>query len=186
MLSSHPRFRRHRSRRHTGRLVSSIALVLIGCAGFYLALQWFRSDAEDVQATVVEAVVAKGSYEEQLSAPSHELSAPLVSVFDGQHTGRVQVYPAPGSVEIIVLAYLPTLDMTADSYHVWLLKDGLADVKDMGQLTPRADGSWVLNFMAGPTTGIADPSTYHALVIMREPNDANLAPSGNRIATAEF
>jgi len=197
---------RSRLSRSAGKLFPSIALVLVGSAGFYMAMQWFRGDAEDapamaaqgieevsIQATDVEGVAPPATIpDSRIPNPStqilktEELSAPLVSAFDGQHTGRVQQYLSKNSADMIVLAYLPTLDMSADSYHVWFLKDGLADVKDMGELAPRADGSWVLNFTAGPSTGIVDPRQYKAVVIMKEPNDGNAAPSGHRIAEARF
>ncbi len=186
--------RRSRLSRRVGKVFPSLALVVVGCAGFYLAMQWFRSDAENAPVLAQETALidevgtaaAPSAATEQPLLKTEELSAPLVSAFDGQHTGRVQRYITNNSADMIVLAYLPTLDMAADSYHVWLLKDGLADVKDMGQLAPRADGSWVLNFTASPSTGIVDPSVYKSIVIMREPNDGNTAPSGYRIAEAKF
>ena len=202
--------RRSRLSRSMGKLFPSIALVLVGSAGFYLAMQWFRGDAEDAPAlaaqsemtapsnspmagggneehgSIADATTTAVTITETVILKTEELSAPLVSAFDGQHTGRVQSYLTKNSADMIVLAYLPTLDMSADSYHVWFLKDGLADVKDMGQLAPRADGSWVLNFTAGPATGIVDPRLYKTVVIMREPNDGNTAPSGHRIAEAKF
>ncbi len=179
--------RRSRLSRQAGKLFPSIALVVVGCAIFYLALQWFRQDAEHdpVQAEEAHEAVASGITDTSVSI-SQDITVPLVSAYDGQHTGRVQRFFNHQGTEMMVLAYLPNLDMAADSYHVWLLKDGLADVKDMGQLVPRADGSWVLNFVAGPTTGIVDPRVYKSIVIMREPNDGNTAPSGQRIAEAKF
>jgi len=194
--------RRSRLSRTAGKLFPSIALVLVGSAGFYMAMQWFRTDAEDTQALAATEDVVATDTQNPAVAPAAKLavattttapilqteesSTPLVSAFDGQHTGRVQRYLSKNSADMVVLAYLPALDMTADSYHVWFLKDGLADVKDMGQLAPRADGSWVLNFTAGPSTGIVDPREYQTVVIMKEPNDGNNAPSGNRIAEAKF
>lgn len=192
-------YRKSRSSRRTrnaSRLLPSIMLVLVGSAGFYMALQWFRDDAEQDPALAAEtAAVAVQEVEEvnpaavavEEVAPLAkvvESSAPLVSAYDGQHTGRVQRYVREAAADMVVLAYLPTLDMAADSYHVWLLKDGLADVKDMGELAPRADGSWVLNFSADAAAGIVDARQYGTLVITREPNDGNSAPSGNRIAEA--
>lgn len=193
--------RRSRLSRTAGKLFPSIALVLVGSAGFYFAMQWFRQDAEDTEALAATAEVVDQAQKIDTTTPvvtmaaakvaspilqTEESSAPLVSHFDGQHTGRVQRYLSKNSADMVVLAYLPALDMAADSYHVWFLKDGLADVKDMGQLAPRADGSWVLNFTAGPSTGIIDPRDYETIVIMKEPNDNNPAPSGNRIAEAKF
>ena len=192
--------RRSRLSRSAGKLLPSIALVLVGSAGFYMAMQWFRGDAEETPVlAATEGVEEVNGVEGVSSNPDNripttaspilqisESSAPLVSAFDGQHTGKIQRYLAKNSADMVVLAYLPTLDMATDSYHVWLLKDGLADVKDMGQLAPRADSSWVLNFTAGPASGIADPTVYETAVIMKEPNDDNPAPSGNRIAEAKF
>ncbi len=192
--------RRSRLSRTAGKLFPSLALVLVGSAGFYMAMQWFRGDAEDAPALAAETETITQiesptvptvalTAQVETAAPilkTEELSAPLISAFDGQHTGRVQSFVSKNSADMVVLAYLPALDMAADSYHVWLLKDGLADVKDMGQLAPRADGSWVLNFTAGPVTGIVDPRVYKTVVIMREPNDDDLSPSGNRIAEAKF
>lgn len=203
MMKHYRKSRRSRLSRTAGKLFPSIALVLVGSAGFYVAMNWFRQDAEDAPVLAAETEVTAATTDiaevtatmkatvagvttEQPILKTEELSAPLVSAFDGQHTGRVQRYLTKNSADMIVLAYLPALDMAADSYHVWLLKDGLADVKDMGQLAPRADGSWVLNFTAGPSTGIVDPRLYETVVIMREPNDDNLAPSGHRIAEAKF
>lgn len=192
--------RRSRLSRTAGKFFPSLALVLVGSAGFYMAMQWFRGDAEDAPALAAETETITQiesqtvptvalTAQVETAAPilkTEELSAPLISAFDGQHTGRVQSFVSKNSADMVVLAYLPALDMAADSYHVWLLKDGLADVKDMGQLAPRADGSWVLNFTAGPVTGIVDPRVYKTVVIMREPNDDDLSPSGNRIAEAKF
>jgi hypothetical protein len=192
--------RRSRLSRTAGKFFPSLALVLVGSAGFYMAMQWFRGDAEDAPALAAETETITQiesptvptvalTAQVETAAPilkTEELSAPLISAFDGQHTGRVQSFVSKNSADMVVLAYLPALDMAADSYHVWLLKDGLADVKDMGQLAPRADGSWVLNFTAGPVTGIVDPRVYKTVVIMCEPNDDDLSPSGNRIAEAKF
>ncbi|MFZ2682241.1 MAG: hypothetical protein WAZ14_04065 [Patescibacteria group bacterium] len=189
--------RRSRLSRSLGKLFPSIALVLVGSGGFYLAMQWFRGDADEAPAlaqTVVEAtadaenaVISTTEIDQsQLNLKTEEQSAPLVSAFDGQNTGRIQRFLTKNSAEMVVLAYLPALDMAANSYQVWLLKDGLADVKDMGELAPRADGSWILNFTAGPSTGIVDPRLYETVVIMQEPKDGNPAPSGQTIAEAKF
>ncbi len=198
MMRVYRRSGRTRSRRR-GRLLSSLALVLIGSGGFYVAFNWFRHDAEDSAVKAETTVAAEAEADVPADQPTvptlkkvvpalkvTEDATPLISVFDGQHTGRVQRFSNDGSAEFALLAYLPALDLKAEGYHVWLLKDGLADVKDMGELNPRADGSWVLSFRAGPETGIAEPKDYSSLVIMRELNDGNPAPSGNRIAEAKF
>ncbi len=184
--------------RIASKALPSLALVLVGSGGLYLAMNWFRHDAEEavVHAEVTTAVTSEVAPEPIALAPksalvapvtkTQEKVAPLLSVYDGQRTGQVQRYAGERSDDLVVLAFLPGLDLAANEYHVWLVKDGLADVKDMGALTPRVDGSWVLNFTAGPATGIADPVQYQAFVIMREPNDDDPSPSGHRIAEAKF
>lgn len=188
MTRSYRRSRRSRTRYASRGLLSSFLLIVIGVAGFYGAMQWFRSDADDTLAmtpeeATTEEVVAETPAEQQMPV---EASSPLVSAFDGQHTGKVDRLLKTDTAEFYLIAYLPPLDLKAHEYHVWLLKDGLADVRDMGTLAPRADGSWVLNFSANPVTGITDPERYTSVVIMREPTDGNPAPSGYRMAEASF
>lgn len=187
--------RRQRLSRTLSAVLPSLALVLVGSGGFYLAMQWFRGDADEQPALAAgleeagaEAAPMVAAHNAPVIDDSKTLEsvAPLVSTFDGQHTGRVQSFLTKNSADMIVLAYLPALDLAADSYHVWLLKDGLADVKDMGKLAPRADGSWILNFTAGPASGIVDPRAYGSVVVTREPNDGNGSPSGNKIAEGQL
>ncbi len=188
MTRSYRRSRRSRTRYASRGLFSSFLLIVIGVAGFYGAMQWFRSGADDTLAMTQEAeseTVAEAAAPATQEAPA-EASSPLVSAFDGQHTGKIDRLLKTDAAEFYLIAYLPPLDLKAHEYHVWLLKDGLADVRNMGSLTPRADGSWVLNFSASPVTGIADAAQYTTVVIMREPTDGNPAPSGYRIAEASF
>jgi hypothetical protein len=199
-------YRRYRSyaRRWWSRMLSSLVLVTLGCGGFYIAYQSFRHDAEDTVAkaestaesddTAVSIPVAPAPSintaatidKHQVTTNVTEETVPLISAFDGQHTGRVQRFLSAGEAEWVVLAYLPSLDLSRELYQVWLLKAGLTDVKDVGELVPRADGSWVLTVTLDPTTGVAKPDDYGQLVIMREVRDGDRSPSGNRIAEAEF
>lgn len=200
-----PTRRRSRFAKTFGALLPSLALVLLGSAGFYGAMQWFRKDAPaghaqvaqetqvadtalnpDIPTDPVPAVLAAVTTTNLDIDRPQETTAALLSAFDNQSTGRVTRYTTKQSADYSVLTYLPALDLSLENYHVWLLKDGLADVKDMGQLSPRADGSWVLSFTAGAATGIVDPATYNAVVITKELNDENLAPSGNEMAEARF
>jgi hypothetical protein len=199
--------RRSRITKTLTAFLPSLTLVLLGSAGFYGAMQWLRKDAVPSHAEVatpVESQVTATATESETSpeptiavlttaaAPivdsdrPQETTAALISAFDSQSTGRVTRYASKQSADFTVLTYLPALDPSFENYHVWLLKDGLADVKDMGQLSPRADGSWVLSFTAGAAAGIVDPATYNAVVITKEPNDDNSAPSGNKMAEARF
>ena len=190
-MRSYRRSRRSRVTRVTRGLLPSFFLVGIGIAGFYGAMQWFRSGAQDSLAMSDETLVAPTpdaaatTTVPEITAPA-QATSPLVSAFDSQHTGKVDRLLKTDTAEFYVIAYLPPLDLKTDEYHVWLLKDGLADVRNMGALAPRADGSWVLNFSASPVTGIAHPDKYTSVVIMREPTDGNPAPSGYRMAEAKF
>lgn len=169
-------------------------LCIVGAVAFYYGVLAFRASArerqekQDAQALEVQSST---TLEENpiLTLQEGEIlrdEASLLSSFDGQSTGRVTRIFERGEARFSVLAYLPLLDGASTSYEVWLLKDGLADVRDMGELTVRADGSWVLDFIANPANGIADPHAYVSVVIMREPRDGNAAPSGDRIAEGRF
>ncbi len=114
--------------------------------------------------------------------------ADFISAFDSQATGTATRDASTDgkSADYNLLVYLPGLDPKVETYAVWLLKDGLADVKRMGELSARADGSWTLDFTAGPVSGIASPDAYRDVVIMKEPKGSVNTPSGTKMATASF
>lgn len=186
---------RHRRSRRPGmfhNVLPSFLLIVFGASGFYAALQWFRSDASTTEAMTPEVAVLApvGQVTEQIATtvPAQALTAsvPLISRFDGQHTGKIDRYPVAQGFEYYVLAYLPALDPALETYHVWLLKDGLADVRDMGELTVRADGSWVGHVVADSLHGVSDAETYSSIVIMRQLVDEGASTLGSKIAEAKF
>lgn len=192
-------YRSRRSRRSSGAFRSflpSVMLVVVGAAGFYGALQWFRSDAASTSAAELESATEAVSTAqiEEIAVPVPEeappqaqvATVPLRSRYDGQNTGKVDRYAVTQGFEYYVLAYLPALDTSVETYHVWLLKDGLADVRDMGPMTARADGSWVGHVVADTIHGISDASAYGTVVIMRQTVDAGASTLGSKIAEAKF
>jgi hypothetical protein len=173
------------------RSLSSVFLFgVIGVGLFYGGMTWFRSHSKvaDVSTSVaaasekITAAIAPGS----VSAAALPERANLVSAFDGQVAGVVNRAGTEKSSDYHVTVYLPGLDPSRESYAAWLLKDGLADVKRMGELSPRADGSWMLDFTADPISGISNGAAYKTVVIMKEPKGSGNAPSGTRMAEASF
>ncbi len=213
-MRRYTRTRRSRRGRIFSSLVPSFFLVVFGAFGFYGALQWFRADAPATSAMSPEAQAVdeiqdskiktnsidpetqdsklKTSLEAQMAQvattglASVSTTVPLVSSFDGQRTGKVDRYTLSDGYEFYLLAYLPNLDTNLETYHVWLLKDGLADVRDVGELTLRADGSWVSHIVANTMTGFSSPETYASVVIMKTPHQVTSATLSQKIAEAKF
>jgi len=181
--------RRRRSHSFLPRLVSLSLLLAVGAGVFYGGVNWFRSHAGTTAEIVAKSDEVKNAIAPE-SVSAAELipaRANLVSAFDGQTTGAVNRMPGTQSTDFHLLAYLPGLDAGTESYAVWLLKDGLADVKRVGELTPRADGSWVMDFTAGPQNGISLPETYRTLVIMKRPKESKTDKvQGTKMAEAKF
>lgn len=180
---------RKRRTRSSFRFISSTAgLAVIGAAVFYAGMTWFRSHTT----VSPELAAASEAITETLTTPSVSAAefaptkANLVSAFDGQVTGVVNRTQTEQSSDFHVLVYLPGLDRSVETYAVWLLKDGLADVKRMGELSARADGSWTLDFTAGPVSGIATPDAYKTVVIMKSPKGSGDTPAGVKMAEAVF
>lgn len=187
--------RRYTKKRPVLGPLAIVLLCIVGGAVFWYGVSTFRAQARERQAArdlEAQSVVPVETFVLEnpiLTLKEGEVlrdEASLFSTIDNQSTGRVTRVFERGEARFSVLAYLPALDGAQASYEVWLLKDGLADVRDMGELVVRADGSWVLDFIANPANGIADPHTYVSVVIMREPRDGNSAPSGDRIAEGRF
>jgi hypothetical protein len=180
--------RRHRKNSAFKNIASTASFVVIGAAAFYVGLSWFRAHN-----TVSENVLARTElYADALQPadvsaaevlPSH---ANLLSAFDGQVTGTVNRSTGEKKADYHALVYLPGIDRNQETYGVWLLKDGLADVKRMGDLSPRSDGSWALDFTAGPVSGISSPEAYRTVVIMKEPKGSSGTPEGTKMAEAVF
>lgn len=182
-------FRHTRRRRSSvGRsLLSSAFLIALGASLFWGGKHWLHadvsgSDALALDATSVTDVISPMNVS---AAEPILMRANLVSALDGQNTGVANRTPGEKSADFHLISYLPGIDGASETYAVWLLKDGLADVKRMGDLSPRADGSWVADFTAGALSGIAEPDLYRTLVIMKE-KTGNNDDKGQKIAEAKF
>ncbi|MEK7632212.1 MAG: anti-sigma factor [Patescibacteria group bacterium] len=171
---------RHRGAKSSG-IGGSILLIIAAVVGVFVVYQlilWFRSSsaktiANDVVTAAVDTVDAKASLTTSLN------STAVLKVSDGSSAGTVV---RSGTVEVPSYSLVANLVALAPDtmYEAWLVKDGLADVKSVGALNPRADGSWAATFSA------KDPLDYPTIVIMLEPNDGDAEPSGNRIAEGRF
>lgn len=150
------------------------AVFIVGVCAFWFGLKAFRTHAlERAQAKVFEG--EDGALAVDLTgiptiAPLHSSAGEI-----GRAT-RVFTHATHATLDVLVT--LPALDTTVYTYDVWLVKDGLADVVNVGSLSLRADGTWAGTFVAGPSTGVIDPALYTQLVVMVEPRDGNDAPSG--------
>lgn len=173
---------RHRGSRGSSGIAGSILLiaaVVIGAFLVYQLILWFRSSNEktiaEKTAAVTDAAVSTAS-----AAPAAQLnSTAIFKSLDGTTVGTVV---RSGTVEVpsySLVANLPGL-AAGVLYEVWLVKDGLADVKSVGALNPRADGSWAETFT------MKDPLEYPTVVIMLESDDGNPEPSGNRVVEGRF
>lgn len=152
-----------------------VGLVLVGgVSAFWFGLRAFRAHAEE------QAAEKAFEVSDETSEAFDATTIPSIAVLgvSGQDVGRATRVFTEGSATVDILATLPSLDVTTAEYRVWLVKDGLADVVDIGALTPRADGTWAGVFLAGPATGVLDPAFYSEVVVMLEYRDGNPAPSG--------
>lgn len=176
---------RQQSFRHRGGTSKGIGgwfviflAVVIGAFLVYHLILWFRSSSAETQAVAAEDLRVDGASD--LNAPTVDVRA-LATLFvsDGSRVGLVE---RSGTVEKPTYHLTATLSALAPGffYEVWLVKDGLADVKSVGRLDARADGSWVKDFTA------SDPRGYPTLVIMMEPDNGDATPSGNRAAEGKF
>ncbi len=181
---------RHTRRRRTSvfrPLLSSAFLIVLGGGLFWGGINWFRASGAMTEKLMADSgSVADVIAPESVSAAEpFLLRADILSSADGKATGSANRTPGEKSADYHLIVFLPGIDAASETYAVWLLKDGLADVKRMGDLSPRADGSWVADFTAGALSGIADPDAYRTLVIMKE-NKGEDSEKGAKIAEAKF
>lgn len=172
------------SRRRTALPLVLVGLVFVGgVSAFWFGLRAFRAHAEERAAEQVS-----GLSPDEASDIALEMAVPSIAVLgtSGQDVGRATRVFAGGGATIDILAVLPAIDSTAAEYRVWLVKDGLADVVDIGALTPRADGTFAGVFLAGPATGVVDPALYSEVVVMLEYRDGNSAPSGIKACSGSW
>ena len=174
-------YRGSRSRGTSSRALGAIGLViLVGGGGFGVlqAIAWFRANAEAAQqvAAVEEAAVFDAT---NVADVSVEATTSLRSGA-GDVLGAVHRSGTVDQPLYSVILQLPAIDVVTQAYEMWMVKEGLADVKSVGMLLPRADGSWTLEWT------MQDPLAYTSLVVMLEPVDGNAAPSGNKVSEGIF
>lgn len=174
----------HQTYRHhgcgKGGGIGSVLLgsVLLGIGGFcvFYAIGWFRSSHEAAEAIREEdgEVLSVASV-----VPTILDSSTSLLFTDGSSAGMIYRRGTNEACNFNATLLLPALS-EGNSYEVWLVQDGLADVKSEGALMPRADGSFVTTFE------LNYPLVYPKIVIMLEPNDGVTTPSGNIIAQGSF
>ncbi|MEK9156824.1 MAG: hypothetical protein AAB448_01655 [Patescibacteria group bacterium] len=174
---------RSKSRR-IGPAVLICVLLLGGGSAFWFGLQAFRTHADEQSQEDASDTVLEDALDTSLqNLPS---IASLISSSGAGDIGRATRVIHEHVATIDVLVALPAADTSVYEYHVWLVKDGLADVVDIGVLTARADGTWAGVFTAGPATGVVDPALFSEVVIMLEPRDGNDAPSGMKVGEGKW
>lgn len=172
-----------RSRHRSLLPLALVGIVLVcGVSAFWFGLRAFRAHAEEQAAQKTpDALVENLGVSENNSYPSI-----AVLQASDQDVGRATRVFAEDSATIDILVALPAIDVATAEYRVWLVKDGLADVVDIGALSARADGTWEGVFFAGPATGVADPAFYSDVVVMLEYRDENPAPSGIKVCVGSW
>jgi hypothetical protein len=174
----------HSKSRRIGPAVLICALLLGGGSAFWFGLRAFRTNADEQSREG-----ALHTSQENISDSSLQNLpnvATLVSSVGAGDIGRATRVINEHVATIDMLVVLPVVDALTYEYRVWLVKDGLADVVDIGALTARADGTWAGVFTAGPATGVADPVLFSGIVIMLEPRDGDEAPSGIKAGEGEW
>lgn len=167
----------------SGGIGSGAAVVIILAVGglaFWQLKTLFRERHSDDTADAVQTAVVADAAD---TAPY--TSTPLLSSYDGGETGRVERTIAEDRATYRALTFLPALGEN-EVYRAWLLKKGLADVVPLGVLSARADGSFGLEYVASPATGVAEPRDFTQLVITREARQTDGKPTGNVIVRATF
>ena len=166
-----------RQRSFAFSFVLAAIVFLVGGVAFWFGLRAFRAQADyrSAQATSLDF----SDLSETVDA--HALPGIAVLRSSAGDIGRATRTFAEGSATIDLLVALPPLIDPHVEYGVWLVKQGLSDVVDIGALTLRADGTWSGVFLVGPVVGVVDPALYDEIVIMIEERDGNAAPSGDKV-----
>lgn len=155
-----------------------LVLLVLGGSAFWFGLRAFRAHADEkVQKSGNEFL-----QEEALADALQGISSIATLSSSSGDVGRAARTLHAGIATIDILVALPAVDSSAYEYRVWLVKNGLADVVDVGALVPRADGTFAGVFTAGPATGVVDPVLFSKIVIMLEPRDGDSSPSGMKVS----
>lgn len=168
--------------RRIGPAIVICVLLVGGGSIFWFGLQAFRSHAdEQIQKSGNEFLQEEALEDALQGVPG------IATLFSSSgEVGRAVRVLNAGVATIDILITLPAVDTSVYEYHVWLVKNGLADVVDVGALVPRADGTWTGVFIAGPATGVVDPMLFSGIVIMLEPRDGDEAPSGMKVSEGKW
>lgn len=119
---------------------------------------------------------------------SSPVSVAVLSVTDNSGLGTLNVTPnvSGSGYTLDLTANLPALPDRSEEYEVWIVKKGLADVKKVGTLSMRADGSHGGRFTIDPTGGVAEPSEFEALFVIRALVSGSSGPDGVKVAKANW
>lgn len=163
-------------------LLVSVLVIGGGCA-FWFGLRAFRAHAlENALAKTSEATSSTSEVQDL----AHLSAIATLRDAAGDVGRATRTFTDETHATVDILVSLPAVDAAAYTYDVWLLKNGLADVVNIGSLLPRADGTWAGVLLAEPSTGVLDPALYSQIVIMAEPRDGNDAPSGVKMCTGSW
>lgn len=175
-------YRMHTKKRNIGLVVLIFGILLVGVCIFWFGLRAFRAHADERSLAQEDPLIEEDILSDTSFPPTVAI---LRSPSDGE-VGRIARTPYEQSAMLDVVVTLPSIDAASYAYHVWLIKDGLVDVVDIGALTPRADGTFGGTFFAGPATGVVRPELFSEVVIMLEPHDDHAAPSGIKMCSGSW
>lgn len=176
-------YRGARGRGASSRFLGAMGLVVLvvgGGLGVLWSINWFRAHAEEKQQEAASGEEAADQALQAMDSPTSFAAMASLKSNAGDVVGTVRRLGTIEEPQYAAVFNLPLIDGATQTYEMWMLKDGLADVKSAGTLTLRADGSWAHEWT------MQDPLDYTNVVIMLEPNDGNAAPSGNQIAEGKF
>jgi hypothetical protein len=169
---------RHRGGKSGGVFWSvafGVLAVGVGVIVVYQLIGWFRTSNE-AKVTDVEVLpfVAAGA-----AVPTVLDGSATMLLSNGNSVGAVYRRGTNEHAEYNTVLNLPALAPNS-SYELWMVKDGLVDVQTAGVLDVRADGTFAKVF------SIVDPEEFTTVVIMLEPNDGVVTPSGAIVAQGSF
>ncbi len=173
----------HQSYRHRGGksssawlgMVFAVFAVVVGAYVVYQLIGWFRASSTET----VAAVQASADGIVETSAPMIVDGSATLALADGGSAGVVYRRGTNERAEYNTVLRLPAL-AAGTAYEMWMVKEGLADVQTAGVLDVRADGTFTKVF------SVVDPAEFTTIVIMLEPTDGVVTPSGNIVAQGSF
>lgn len=164
---------------------AAIVLMFLGAVGFgglvvYKKIALLGADASDTVSHSAITVFANPIPER--SGTTEILDSNGVSIGTAD---RARNADGSAVIKVHVPSLLPQGDVSA-VYHLWMIKDGLADVVHVGTLEYRADGTWFAAFTLSPQTGILEADRYGTCVITQETSDAVSIPSKIILGKAQW